>query len=76
MEILTAHYASLPDLLRRLKAQGVKNIHPKRNAGLTGKNSWRTFKQSMSGFMTETQKYPLTYEVVYGHAWKSKASCS
>jgi len=72
MEILTAHYASLPDLLRRLKAQGVKNIHPKRNAGLTGKNSWRTFKQSMSGFMTETQKYPLTYEVVYGHAWKSQ----
>ncbi|PJD92756.1 MAG: malonyl-[acyl-carrier protein] O-methyltransferase BioC [Legionella sp.] len=72
MEILTAHYAKLPDLLRSLKAQGVKNIHQNRNPGLTGKYSWRKFEQSMALSMTDTQKYPLTYEVVYGHAWKSQ----
>lgn len=72
MEILTAHYATLTDLLRSLKAQGVKNIHNKRNPGLTGKHSWRKFEQSMAECKTETEKYPLTYEVVYGHAWKSQ----
>lgn len=71
MEMLQAHYASLPKLLQSLKAQGVKNIHAKRNSGLTGKDSWRKFEQSMAELMTDTHKYPLTYEVIYGHAWKS-----
>ena len=72
MEILMAHYNELPDLLASLKAQGVKNIHAKRNTGLTGKYAWKVFEQSMAKLKTDTQKYPLTYEVVYGQAWKSQ----
>lgn len=70
MEMLLAHFSSLSKLLQSLKAQGVKNIHEKRKTGLTGKESWRKFEQYMLLTKTATHKYPLTYEVVYGHAWK------
>ncbi len=70
MEILTAHFTSLPALLHALKAQGVRNVNPARNQGLTGKKSWLRFEQSMAVQSTSSGKFPLTYEVVYGHGWK------
>lgn len=70
MEMITAHFSSLPKLLHALKSQGVRNINPARNPGLTGKQSWRVFEQAMATRCTPEGKYPLTYEVVYGHAWK------
>lgn len=72
MEMLVAHFSSLASMLQSLKAQGVKNIHENRPSGLTGKDSWRKFEQNMALTLTPNQKYPLTYEVVYGHAWKSQ----
>jgi malonyl-CoA O-methyltransferase len=70
MEILEVHYASLSKLLRALKTQGVRNIHPNRNPGLTGRQAFGRFEAAMAGFRTEQGQFPLTYEVVYGHAWK------
>ncbi len=70
MELLTVHYSSLKQLLQNLKAQGVRNINQARNEGLTGKNSWQTFESAYQALSTPQGKYPLTYEVVYGHAWK------
>lgn len=70
MEILTAHYSSLAELLRSIKSQGVRNINPSRNPGLTSKQQWMNFERNMAQFNTPTGKVPLTYEVVYGHAWK------
>ncbi|MGC1183165.1 malonyl-ACP O-methyltransferase BioC [Legionella sp.] len=70
MELLAVHYQTLDKLLKSLKAQGVKNINSARNQGLTGKNSWKQFEQNYLSMQTENGKYPLTYEVVYGHAWK------
>ncbi|OGV28805.1 MAG: malonyl-[acyl-carrier protein] O-methyltransferase BioC [Legionellales bacterium RIFCSPHIGHO2_12_FULL_35_11] len=70
MEMLQVHYPSLQDLLYSLKSQGVVNINSKKNKGLTGKNSWGRFTNAISEFVTNADKYPLTYEVVYGHAWK------
>lgn len=70
MELLSLHYETLPKLLKSLKAQGVKNIHTARNQGLTGKKSWERFVQNYECMQTVTGRYPLTYEVVYGHAWK------
>lgn len=72
MELLAVHYETLPKLLHALKAQGVKNINPQRNQGLTGKMAWRQFEQNYAVLQTEKGKYPLTYEVVYGHAWKGE----
>ncbi|WP_454780226.1 malonyl-ACP O-methyltransferase BioC [Legionella sp. WA2022007384] len=72
MELLAVHYETLPQLLQALKAQGVININPQRNQGLTGKMAWRQFEQNYSTLQTDKGKYPLTYEVVYGHAWKGE----
>ncbi len=72
MELLTVHYPSLPGLLDALKKQGVRNINKERNPGLTGKQSWQQFRQNYRQWLTEEHKYPLTYEVVYGHAWKGQ----
>ena len=70
MEIITAHFSSLAKLLDSLKAQGVRNINLARNHGLTGKGSWRNFERAMEAFSLENGDIPLTYEVVYGLAWK------
>lgn len=72
MELLSVHYATLSDLVGALKSQGVKNINPGRNHGLTGLRSWKKFEQNYSDLQTASGKYPLTYEVVYGHAWKGE----
>ena len=72
MERLTAHYSTVPQLLQALKSQGVRNINVGRNPGLTGKRSWRAFEQTFATLSTENGKFPLTYEVVYGHAWKGE----
>jgi malonyl-CoA O-methyltransferase len=70
MEMLTVHYDSLPQLLKALKAQGVRNINPERNQGLTGRKAFQAFEEAIQQFRTEEGQFPLTYEVVYGHAWK------
>ncbi|WP_043873380.1 malonyl-ACP O-methyltransferase BioC [Legionella massiliensis] len=72
MELLTVHYASLKQLLQNLKAQGVRNINQSRNKGLTGKQSWLHFESAYQTLCTAEGKYPLSYEVVYGHAWKGE----
>lgn len=70
MELLTVHYRELKQLLLSLKAQGVRNINSARNRGLTGIESWKNFNASYAKLCTPEGKYPLSYEVVYGHAWK------
>lgn len=70
MEMLTVQYESLPKLLHALKAQGVRNIHSERNPGLTGRAAFKAFEAAMEQSRTESAQFPLTYEVIYGHAWK------
>lgn len=72
MESLTVHYRDLAKLVSSLKAQGVRNINPSRNPGLTGRRIWQAFETSYQNYCTPEGKYPLTYEVVYGHAWKGE----
>ena len=70
MEMLVAHHKSWPSLLQALRAQGVRNIHPERQRGLMGKKRWHAFEQVALASCTPEGKFPLTYEVIYGHAWK------
>lgn len=71
MEKIVAHFPSLPQMLRSIKSQGVRNIHSNRRSGLMGKKGWQKFEECMALMRTAEEKYPLTYEVIYGHAWKS-----
>lgn len=70
MEKIRVRYASADALLQSLKAQGVRNIHPQRNRGLTGSGVFRRFREAYAGLSDTDGKCPLTYEVVYGHAWR------
>lgn len=72
MESLTVTYRELSKLVASLKAQGVRNINASRNPGLTGKGIWQAFEKCYQDYCTPEGKYPLTYEVVYGHAWKGE----
>jgi malonyl-CoA O-methyltransferase len=62
VERLTAQYPTVDQLLKSLKAQGVRNLNPQRPNGLMGRQRWNKFTQSLGT--------SLTYEVIYGHAWK------
>lgn len=72
MERLTLHYANVPSLLASLKAQGVRNTHSNRRPGLMSKQTFARFQAAMLAQQTPEGKIPLTYEVIYGHAWKGQ----
>ena len=71
MEMLTAHYQSPSNLLISLKKQGVRNINKNRNPGLTSKSKLDAFYHAYDSLRTVSGKYPLTYEIIYGHAYKN-----
>ncbi|MDA8327991.1 MAG: malonyl-ACP O-methyltransferase BioC [Betaproteobacteria bacterium] len=68
MEFITLTYADLAGMMRDLKAIGAHNVSEDRNRGLTGRASWRAFEAAMEAFRDQG-RLPLTYEVIYGHAW-------
>ena len=71
METITLTYASLSSLMKDLKNIGASNAAVKRNKGLTGKSAFKSLEIAYEKFRTEDGLYPLTYEVIYGHAWAS-----
>jgi len=69
METLTLSYADPIGLMRDLKAIGAHNATAARPRGLMGRQGW----QRMLGALEATRRdgrYPASFEVVYGHAWK------
>ncbi len=72
-EDLSVHFSSIHALLRSLKAQGVCNVNPKRNGGLTTPAVFKRFEAAFGSYLTEAGEAPLTYEIVQGHAWKGQS---
>ena len=70
-EIITINYQSVKDILLELKAVGAHNQNRGREKALTGKSRLKAMYQAYEQFRTEAG-YPVTYEVVYGHAWNPK----
>jgi len=71
MEYLFVHYSGAEQVLKDLRQQGSYNTHPKRCLGLTGKKRLQQVLSTLEG-QHEFQKIPLTYEVIYGHAWRGE----
>ncbi|MDQ6916745.1 MAG: malonyl-ACP O-methyltransferase BioC [Pseudomonadota bacterium] len=70
METLTLTYDDAFALMRDLKAIGAHNAAASRPRGMMGRRRW----QRMLGALETTRRdgrLPATFEVVYGHAWKS-----
>uniref|UniRef100_E6QRE0 malonyl-[acyl-carrier protein] O-methyltransferase n=1 Tax=mine drainage metagenome TaxID=410659 RepID=E6QRE0_9ZZZZ len=68
MEFITLTYADLTSMMQDLKALGAHNVNESRNPGLTSRARWQAFEAAMETFRDQG-RLPLTYEVVYGHAW-------
>jgi malonyl-CoA O-methyltransferase len=71
-EEMTVHYKEPAVLLKDLKEQGGYNIHPVRRKGLMGVDA-RDYLFQMLDTQKQEGKIALTYEVVYGHAWRGES---
>lgn len=71
MEKVTIEYPEVITIMRDIKHIGAHNMHGKRRKTLTGKTKLKKLIAAYEKFRNESGKYPLTYEVVYGHAWGS-----
>lgn len=73
VESLTLTYATVPGLLRDLKAIGAHNAAVARSKTLTGKGHFVRFVQAYESFRRADGQIPASYEAVYGHAWVPSA---
>lgn len=69
MEFITVTYNELRKILEDLKNLGTHNIAKERQKGLTGKAKFQQFTKEYEKFRNAEGLLPLTYEVIYGHAW-------
>jgi len=69
-------YKKAKTLMRELKGIGAHNVTAGRNHGLTGKSKLQKMLAAYEGFRTADNTLPVTYEVVYGHAWGNESQAA
>lgn len=69
MEVLTLTYASFDQLIDELRASGGRCAMHARRRGLAGKAGWQAARRAYPA--NPEGRLPVTFEVVYGHAWKA-----
>ena len=71
MELVTMTYSDVPSIMRDLKTIGAHNVTRGRARSLTGKGK---MQQLIAGYeqFRNNGVLPVSYEVVYGHAWISE----
>jgi len=67
-EKIVMNYQSIKQILVELKAVGADNKNSGREKALTGKKRLQAMYQAYEKFRSQ-DGYPVTYEVLYGHAW-------
>ncbi|NKB36305.1 MAG: malonyl-ACP O-methyltransferase BioC [Gammaproteobacteria bacterium] len=75
VENITVHYDTVMQIMRDLKTLGANNANSGRRRTLTGKNRLKTMAEEYEKLRAKG-KLPVTYEVIYGHAWLPKATQS
>jgi malonyl-CoA O-methyltransferase len=70
MEVITLTYTDLDGLLRELQQAGATNASTARSRSLTGKHDWQKARASYER-LRKDGRLPATFEIVYGHAWKT-----
>lgn len=75
MEYVTMTYPDVTALMRDLKAIGAHNATRGRAPGLAGRR-WLARLAAEYEPLRRDGRLPATFEVVYGHAWKPRASKS
>ena len=76
MERLTLHYREVETLLAELRTLG-RNFHPQRTTHLRSRQWLEELKKSLKSLASSPgQGIPLTFEVIYGHAFKPSNAVS
>ena len=70
MEAITLEYASVAAMAREIKAGGGHNVLPRRPRSLGGRAAWKRMEARYESYR-RGGVLPATFEVVYGHAWKT-----
>lgn len=70
MERITLTYQDLAGLARDLRATGQVNVLAGRARGLLGRRAWTGVAAAYERSRRDG-RLPATFEIVYGHAWKS-----
>ena len=71
MELVTMTYSDVPSIMRDLKTIGAHNVTRGRARSLTGKGKLQQLVANYEQFRNNGV-LPVSYEVVYGHAWISE----
>ena len=69
MEVLTLTYPSFDALVDELRQSGGRCAMHTRRHGLAGRGVWQAARDAYAQ-LAVGGSYPLTLEVIYGHAWK------
>lgn len=72
IDYITVTYKEVTNIMRDLQQIGASNAHTSQRKTLTGKNRLQQLKHHYQQFAETDGRLPVTYEVVYGHAWKFK----
>lgn len=70
-EKIVLNYPSIKQIMVELKAVGAQNKNTGREKALTGKKRLQAMYRAYEQFRTQ-DGYPVTYDVLYGHAWNPK----
>lgn len=70
MEKLTLTYDDVKAVMQDLRDIGAHNATSGRARGMMGKAAWRRITDNYEGLRRDG-KLPATFEIIYGHAWKS-----
>lgn len=68
MEMLTVTYDDVISIMRDLKQIGAHNVTLGRGRGLMGKQRLKALSDAYEKYRQD-DRLPVSYEVVYGHAW-------
>jgi malonyl-CoA O-methyltransferase len=71
MEVLTMTYCSLDDFFRDLRQGGAACAMQARHHGLMGRHAWQRMRSAYEK-LAQDGRLPATFEVIYGHAWKTQ----
>ncbi|HYD62917.1 MAG TPA: methyltransferase domain-containing protein [Noviherbaspirillum sp.] len=69
METITVTYETMDKLLADVRAWGGNPLLTRRR-GLLGRGAWARVKQHLESLRRADGKIPMTFEVVYGHAFR------
>jgi malonyl-CoA O-methyltransferase len=73
MEMFTLTYETVNDLMLDLKGIGASTLKSNNHKGLTGKDKFKKMRINYEK-LRQDSKLPASYEVIYGHAFKTNTS--